>query len=279
MKIGRRLNLQLLFGLLQERYQIVQLIDFQNVTVMRGMKVALEDVTLRVSSGEHVAIIGPNGSGKSTLLKTITRELYPIARGGSVARVMEKDRWNVTELRQHMGIVTHDLFRFASHESTGREVVLSGFFSSIGIWPHLHVTPEMEQKTAEVLRKLNVEHVADRLLTEVSSGEACRLMIGRALVHDPEALILDEPSNSLDVRGLQELRETIRRLAQAGTTIILVTHHLSDIVPEIERVVLIKAGTIFRDGVKEEVLRANILSDLFEMKVDVARRDGYFVLV
>lgn len=256
----------------------MQLIDFQNVTIMRGMKVALEDVTLRISSGEQVAIIGPNGSGKSTLLKTITRELYPIAREGTVARVMEKDRWNVSELRQHMGIVSQDLFRHASHESTGREVVLSGFFSSIGLWPHLHVTPEMEQKTAEVLRWLNVEHVADRLVTEVSSGEACRLMIGRALVHDPEALILDEPSNSLDVRGLQELRETIRRLAQAGTTIILVTHHLSEIVPEIERVVLIKGGRIFRDGKKEEVLRAKNLSELFEMKVDVARRDGYYGL-
>ncbi len=256
----------------------MQLIDFQNVTVMRGMKLALENVTLRISSGEHVAIIGPNGSGKSTLLKTITRELYPIAREGSVARVMEKDRWNVSELRQHMGIVSQDLFRFASHESTGREVVLSGFFSSIGLWPHLHVTPEMEQKTAEVLRRLYVEHVADRLVTEVSSGEACRLMIGRALVHDPEALILDEPSNSLDVRGLQDLRDTIRRLALAGTTIILVTHHLSEIVPEIERVVLIKGGRIFRDGAKEETLRAEVLSDLFEMKVDVARRDGYYVL-
>jgi len=245
---------------------------------MRGMKVTLENVSLSISSGEHVAIIGPNGSGKSTLLKTITRELYPLARAGTVARVMEQERWNVSELRAHLGIVSPDLWRTASLNSTGREVVLSGFFSSIGIWPHLHVTPEMEAKAAEVLRALDVEHLADRDVTEVSSGEACRLMIGRALVHDPEALILDEPSNSLDVRGLQELRETLRHLAQAGKTIILVTHHLSEIIPEIERVVLLKDGRIFRDGAKEEILQARILSELFEMKVDVARRDGYYVL-
>ena len=256
----------------------MQLIDFQNVTVMRDMKVALDNVTLSISSGEHVAIIGPNGSGKSTLLKTITRELYPVAREGTRARVLEEERWNVSELRGHLGIVSPDLWRMASLESTGREVVLSGFFSSIGIWPHLQVTSEMESKAAEVLRVLNVAHVADRYVTEVSSGEACRLVIGRALVHDPEALILDEPSNNLDVRGLQELRSTIRRLARSGTTIILVTHHLSEIIPEITRVVLLKDGRVFRDGAKEEILRAEILSELFEMKVDVARRDGYYVL-
>jgi iron complex transport system ATP-binding protein len=256
----------------------VRLIEFQNVTVMRDTKVALDDVTLRISSGEDVAIIGPNGSGKSTLLKTITRELYPIVRDGSYARVLEQDRWNVSELRAHLGIVSPDMWRMASLNSTGREVVLSGFFSSLGIWPHLHVTPEMEEKAAEVLRLLNVGHVSDRYVTEVSSGEACRLMIGRALVHDPQALVLDEPSNSLDVRGLQELRETIRKLANAGKTIIIVTHHLSEIIPEITRVVLLKNGRVFRDGSKDEILRPEILSQLFEMEVNVARRDGYYLL-
>jgi len=256
----------------------VQLIEFQNVTVMRDAKIALDDVTLSITSGEHVAIIGPNGSGKSTLLKTITRELYPLARNGSYARVLEQDRWNVSDLRLHLGIVSQDLWRIASHQSTGREVVLSGFFSSIGIWPHLNITPEMQQKTDEVLRALEVAHVADRYVNEVSSGEACRLMIGRALVHDPQALIFDEPSNSLDIRGLQELRDTLRRLAQAGKTIVLVTHHLSEIIPEIERVVLLKDGRIFRDGPKADVLKPEILSELFGMKVEVARRDGFYVL-
>ena len=245
---------------------------------MRAEKVALNDVTLSIESGEHVAIIGPNGCGKSTLLKTITRELYPVVRDQTVARVMEQERWNVNELRAHLGIVSPDLWRMASLNSTGREVVLSGFFSSIGIWPHLHVTPEMEAKAAEVLEALDVTHVVDRYVTEVSSGEACRLMIGRALVHDPQAVVFDEPSNSLDVRGLQELRETLRKLTQAGKTIVLVTHHLAEIIPEIERIVLLKSGRIFRDGPKEEILRSEILSELFEMKVEVAKRDGYFGL-
>jgi iron complex transport system ATP-binding protein len=256
----------------------VHLIDFQNVTVMRDMKVALENVCLRISAGEHVAIIGPNGSGKSTLLKAITRELYPLQQVGSHARVLEKELWNVSDLRAHLGIVSPDLWRTASLDSTGREVVLSGFFSSIGIWPHLNVTSEMETKAADILRLLNVDHVADRLITHVSSGEACRLLIGRALVHDPDALIFDEASNSLDIRGLQELRDTLRNLARLGKTLVLVTHHLSEIIPEITRVVLLKNGRVFRDGSKQEFLRPDILSELYEMKVEITRRDGYYAL-
>ena len=256
----------------------MRLIDFQNVTVMRGMKVALEDVSLTISSGENVAVIGPNGSGKSTLLKTITRELYPLVQDASFTRVLEKERWDVSELRLHLGIVSPDLWRIASHQSTGREVVLSGFFSSIGVWPHHAVTAEMERKAEEVLTLLNVAHAANCLVTEVSSGEACRLMIGRALVHDPEALILDEPSNSLDMRGLRDLRNALSRLAQAGKSIILVTHHLAEVIPEISRVVLLKNGRVFRDGGNEEILRTEVLSELFDMRVEVERRNGYYSL-
>jgi len=257
----------------------VRLIDFQNITVMRDSKVALEDVSLTIAAGEHVAIIGPNGSGKSTLLKTITRDLYPLPRENSHARVLDKERWNVSELRHGLGIVSPDLFAFSSLDLTGRQVVLSGFFSSIGIWPHHQVTAEMEEKADAVLQRLGVAHLGDRSLTDISSGEARRLMIGRALVHNPNALIFDEPGNSLDLKALQELRDSMRRLAQSGTTIILVTHHLPEIIPEIERVVLLKGGRIFRDGAKQDVLRAETLSQLFDTRVEIVQRDGYYTMV
>jgi len=246
---------------------------------MRDSKVALEDVSLTIAAGEHVAIIGPNGSGKSTLLKTITRDLYPLPRENSHARVLDKERWNVSELRHGLGIVSPDLFAFSSLDLTGRQVVLSGFFSSIGIWPHHQVTAEMEEKADAVLQRLGVAHLGDRSLTDISSGEARRLMIGRALVHNPNALIFDEPGNSLDLKALQELRDSMRRLAQSGTTIILVTHHLPEIIPEIERVVLLKGGRIFRDGAKQDVLRAETLSQLFDTRVEIVQRDGYYTMV
>jgi iron complex transport system ATP-binding protein len=159
---------------------------------------------------------------------------------------------------------------------TGRETVLSGFFSSIGLWPHHEVTGDMERKSDAILQLMEVPHLRDRFVDELSSGEARRLVIGRALVHDPKALVLDEPTNSLDVRSTYELREIVRKIAQTGTTIILVTHHLADIVPEINRVILMRDGQIFRDGAKADVLTSESLASLFGVPIEVSARGGYY---
>jgi iron complex transport system ATP-binding protein len=253
------------------------LIEFRNVTVYRGEKVALDGVTLSIQEGEHVAILGPNGCGKSTLIKTITRELYPRYSGnGSGLRIFGKDRWNIFDLRPLLGIVSNDLMQTCTRDITGREAVLSGFFGSIGIWPNNHVTPEMEKRTEEILSLLEVPHLAGRDVNEMSSGEARRILIGRALAHNPKALVFDEPSSSLDMHAMHELRAILRKLAQAGTSLIVVTHHLPDLIPEIGRVILIKKGRVLRDGPKAEVLTSALLSDLFETPVELVERDGLY---
>jgi iron complex transport system ATP-binding protein len=253
------------------------LLDYKNVTVYRGDRVALDGVTFALREGEHVAILGPNGSGKSTLIKTFTRELYPYQAGAPFhLRIMGQDTWSVHELRAMLGIVTNDLIASCTRHITGRDTVLSGFFSSIGLWRHNHVTPEMGRKTEEILERLEVAHLADRYLDELSSGEARRLVIGRALVHDPKALVLDEPTNNLDVRSTFELREFVRKVAQAGTAIVLVTHHLADIIPEINRVILLRDGGIVGDGPKAGMLTGDLLSHLFGVPIEVAQRNGYF---
>lgn len=253
------------------------LIEFQNVTIHRGEKVALDGVTLSIRLGEHVAILGPNGSGKSSLIKAITRELYPrFAGNGSGLRILGRDRWNVFELRVLLGIVSNELMQSCSRDFSGREVVLSGFFSSIGVWPNHEVTPAMERKADEVLELLEVSHLAERNVDEMSSGEARRILIGRALVHDPKALVLDEPTASLDLHAMHELRLILRKLAQAGTSIIVVTHHLPDIIPEIGRVILIKKGRVLRDGAKPETLTSNSLTELFETPVELVERAGLY---
>src|SRR5438874_7269578 len=218
---------------------------------MRGKTLAVNDVSLKIGVGEHVAILGPNGCGKSTLIKAITRECYPLFREGSSVRIMGRDRWNVFELRQMLGIVSSDLMNSCTRKVTGRDIALSGFFASIGIWPHQQVTPEMHKKAEEALAMLEVSHLADRFTDEMSSGEARRVLLARALVHDPHALILDEPSTALDLFAQHELREILRKLAKSGTGIIMVTHHLSDLIPEIERVILMSRGRIAADGPKK----------------------------
>lgn len=245
---------------------------------MRGESLALKDVSLRIGLGEHVAILGPNGCGKSTLIKTITRECYPLVREGSSVRIMGRDHWNVFELRTLLGIVSSDLMTACTREVTGRDIALSGFFSSIGIWPHQQVTPAMHEKAEQALERLEVLHLADRFTDEMSSGEARRVLIARALVHDPRALILDEPSTALDLFAQHELRQIFSKLAQAGIGIVMVTHHLSDLIPEIERVVLIDHGRIAADGPKREILTAPRLAELFGLPLDLTERDGYYNL-
>jgi len=253
------------------------LIEFQDVTVYRGEKIALDGITLSIQAGEHVAILGPNGCGKSTLIKTITRECYPRYSGnGAGLRIFGQECWNVFDLRSHLGIVSNDLMQSCARDISGREAVLSGFFSSIGIWPNHHVTAAMEAKTDEILALLEISHLASRDVNEMSSGEARRILIGRALAHDPKALVLDEPTASLDLHAMHELRAILRKLARAGTSIIVVTHHLPDIIPEIGRVILIKKGRVLRDGAKQDLLTSGLLSELSETPVELVERDGLY---
>lgn len=237
---------------------------------------ALAGMNLRVERGEHVAILGPNGSGKSTLIKTVTRECYPLLKPDTVLRIMGQDSWNIFELRSHLGLVSNDLMAQCTRDIKGLELVVSGFFGSIGIWPNYVVTEQMRAKAFAAMTRLEVPHLADRWLDELSSGEARRLLIARALIHEPDTLLLDEPTTSLDLPSLREVRGQMRKLAAEGVGLLLITHHLDDIIPEIERVVLLRAGQIAFDGPKEEVLTSAKLSETFGVSLEVVSRDGFY---
>jgi iron complex transport system ATP-binding protein len=255
----------------------VPLIDFQNVTVQRGERVVLDGVTLSVAQGEHAVILGPNGSGKSTLIKLISRELYPRLKSEPWSlRIMGRDRWHLFDLRYHLGIVSNDWMQMCTRDYSGYEIVLSGFFGSVGIWPNHEVTAQMETQAREAMELLEIAHLAERNTDEMSSGEARRILIARALVHGPQALVLDEPTTSLDLHATHELRETLRKLAARGISIVMVTHHLPDIIPEMRRVVLMRGGKLVADGPKEEVLEAGALSAVFGLPLEVLERRGYY---
>lgn len=252
------------------------LLDLRNVTVLRGERAALADVTLRIEQGEHACILGPNGCGKSTLIKTITRECYPVWSEDSSMSILGKDRWDIFELRSQLGIVSPDLLASCTTDATGRDVVLSGFFSSTRIFPNHEPRPEQLARASSLLARLGLAHLADRPLSEMSSGEAKRTLIARALVHDPHTLLFDEPTNALDIGAQFLLRQTIRDLAQSGMGVLLVTHHVSEIIPEIERVVLLREGRIVADGPKDRVLTEDHLEALFGVRARLTRDDGYF---
>jgi iron complex transport system ATP-binding protein len=250
------------------------LIELHKASVMRGEEVVIKEMCLRIEVGEHVAILGPNGCGKSTLVRTLAREFYPLQRPGSFIRLFGREVWNVFELWSLLGIVSNH-FPTPSRSLTGRDLVIGSFFSSVGVWPNQHVTKEMEERADAALALMDATHLAGRDYEELSSGEARRILIARALVHNPKALLLDEPTTSLDLSAQHELREAMRRLAQAGIAILLVTHHLSDIIPEIDRIVMMKAGRIVADGPRSELLAKKPIEDLFGIEVDLAERNGY----
>jgi iron complex transport system ATP-binding protein len=251
-------------------------VEFENVTVFNGGKKVLDAVSVMIGQGENVAILGPNGAGKSSFIRTLTRESYPCLDYGPVRfRVCGKDTWDVFELRSAFGVVSNDLQYAYTREITGREVILSGFFSSIGLF-NQEITPAMARKADDIAAFLEISHLAGRCMTGLSSGEARRFLIGRALVHDPKVLILDEPTNSLDLHALHTFRQTLRKIAAHGTGIILVTHNLPDIIPEIGRVILMKDGRFIRDGRKEDMLTDSSIGRLFGVPVHIREDDGYY---
>jgi iron complex transport system ATP-binding protein len=257
-----------------------QFLELAHVNVARGDRVVLHDVNLSIRAGEHVAILGPNGCGKSTLIFTITCQIYPIVQPGMSVRIFGRDRWDLTQLRKHFGIVASGLMGTElpgerTAVTTGLDAVIAGFFSASTLWPNLHVTEEMRERAVEALERIEAAHLANQLVGEMSAGEKRRILIARALVHRPRQLLLDEPSNALDLAAQRELRETLRRLAQEGTGLVLVTHHLGDIPPEIDRVILMRGGRIVGDGSRAEMLTAPRLSELFSAPVRIGHDEEW----
>lgn len=258
----------------------VQFLEMAHVNVARGDRIVLHDVNLTIKTGEHVAILGPNGCGKSTLIFTMTCQIYPIVQEGMHVRIFGRERWDLTRLRQHFcvvgaGLMGTELPGERTAVTTGLDAVIAGFFSASTLWPNLHVTEEMRQRAVEALERMEARHLARQLVGEMSAGEKRRILIARALVHRPRQLLLDEPSNALDLAAQRELRDTLRRLAQEGTGLVLVTHHLGDILPEIERVILMRAGRIVADGPREELLTEDKLSALFDTPVRIGRDEQW----
>ena len=283
--------------------------------MVKDGRAVLDGLTLTIRTGEHTAIVGPNGAGKSVLVNLLAHQERAVARDTGAApgssarhpragvqatpappalwtappahdipgqvRVFGLDNWNVFELRAQLGIVSadlHHLFVVGNNEGriTAEAAVLSGFFASQGILRYSVVTDEMHRRTSEALTRMGVSHLARRRLNEMSSGEARRVLLARALVSSPRALLLDEPTTGLDLVARHDFMERVRHIARDGTTLILVTHHIEEIIPEIEHVILLRSGRIAADGPKRSVLTADRLSELFDAPITLEENEGYY---
>lgn len=259
------------------------LLQLTNATVVKGATRILDGLTLTIEDGEHTAILGPNGAGKTTLLNLLTFEDRALVETGAppAVQVFGRDRWHVFELRTQVGIVSANLHgRFvAGHSSgtiSGEEAVVSGIFATQGVLLYVNVTDAMRADARAALARVEATHLGAKMLNEMSTGEARRVLIARALVNRPRALVLDEPTTGLDVGARHRFLETVRRLAREGTTIVLITHHVEEIIPEIGHVVLLDRGRIAASGTKAQMLTTDRLSAIFGVHVRVDSADEYF---
>ena len=263
---------------------ILPVLQLTNATVVRNGTPVLDAVSLTVRAGEHTAILGPNGSGKTTLINLLTLDAYPLApQNGQPppVQVFGRSRWNVFDLRSQLGIVTADLHqRFVAGNCTGQingeDAVVSGFFATQGFLRGQPVTASMREAAVAALAGVDAAHLGQKVLGEMSTGEARRVLIARSLVTRPQALVLDEPTAALDVVARRRFLDVVGRIARQGTTIVLVTHHVEEVIPEIEHVVLLQRGRVAADGSKASILTSPQLSAVFEASITLSEVDGYY---
>jgi iron complex transport system ATP-binding protein len=257
-------------------------LELSDATVVKDQRAVLHGLRLTIHDGEHTAILGPNGAGKSMLVGLLTHHERPLvsAQGVDPVRVFGEARWHVGELRTQLGIVSpalHQQFVRGNSEGriTGQAAVVSAFVASHGIVRYGVISADMQRRATRALEAVGAGHLAGRTLDEMSGGEARRVMLARALVTEPRALVLDEPTGGLDLAARHAFMDRVRAIARAGTTLLLISHHIEEIIPEVGRVLFLKHGRIVADGRPEVLLTADRLGELFDLPLTVERVDGY----
>jgi ABC-type molybdenum transport system ATPase subunit/photorepair protein PhrA len=258
----------------------VPLLELENARVSRDGRLILDVDSLVVRQGEHVAILGPNGAGKSTLIGLLTRDVLPLWSDPPSVRFLGRSIIPLAEARALLGVVSASWQEIVDVHLSVEEVVLGGCFGSLGVPPHLrlHVAEEHRAAARRALEEVGITELGGRDMRTLSTGEARQALVARALVNDPAVLVMDEPCAGLDPTAAWHLRDAMRRLAAGGRTLVLVTHHVEDVIRQVDRVVLMREGSIVADGPAPDILDSGRLSELFGVPLQIEERDGEYRL-
>lgn len=260
---------------------LVPFLKLTDASVRRAGRVILHVDHLEIAEGENIAILGPNGSGKSTFVKLITREVMPLYRDVPPVLFRGNPRATLVDVRRALGIVSSTMQSEITVHLPAVDIVAGGLTGTVGL--PLRISADAADnarcRARAALEQVGIANLADQDVMTMSTGQARRILIARSLVHGPDALMFDEPCTGLDPQGMYYVRKTLRALTQAGKSIVMVTHYPEDIIPEITRIILIKDGEVFADGPKEELLRSETISRLFDVPVKINCEQGYYSLV
>ncbi|MDY5679641.1 MAG: ATP-binding cassette domain-containing protein [Candidatus Methanomethylophilaceae archaeon] len=253
-------------------------LELRNVSVVRDGRYILRSVDLDIFKGENVAVIGPNGSGKTTLIKLLRGDIHPYYDEDSPAtmRIFGMERWNLFDVRSRMGVVSMDLQNMFRNDTKVYEVICSGFFNSLDVFRNHTVTEEMVSKVHSCAMMMGIDDLLTRDIENLSLGEMRRTLIARAMVTDPDLLVLDEPMTGLDIVMKSKFRAMFDILIEKGVSIVMITHELTDIPASVRRVVMIRDGEVFADGDKEELLTDGKVSELYGEPIKVESANGIY---
>lgn len=244
------------------------IVEMHDAEVRRSSRTILKVDDFRLGEGESIAILGPNGSGKSTFVSLITREIFPLHRDVPPVLFCGSANTSLEELKSQIGFVSSTMQKQIEVHLPAIEIVQGGLFGSLGVPKRFQASDEDHDRAIGIMDGLGIADLAYRDMKTLSTGQARRVLIARALIHDPKMLVFDEPTTGLDPAGMYHVRQAMEDIAATGRSIVLVTHYPEDIVKGIGRVLLIKDGEVFADGLREELLCTQVLSDLFEIPFD-----------
>lgn len=251
-----------------------EVLNLDSVSVRRGTNFLLDDFSLTVAEGEHWAVLGPNGAGKTTLLEIAAGRMHPTT--GTVSILEEQlGRVDVFELRPRIGYASTILANRIPSSEAVLDTVLTAAYGVTGRWVEEYEQDDIE-RARDLLAAFHITHLADRTFGTLSEGERKRVQIARALMTDPELLLLDEPAAGLDLAGREALVRTLSELAQDpdAPASVLVTHHVEEIPVGVTHALLLKKGAIVAAGPIEEVLTADNLTATFGLPLALSRNGG-----
>ena len=250
--------------------------DLKNINVYIDQIKILSDININLRYGENILILGPNGSGKSTFLKLLNRSIYPIKSNDSSFKLFNKENINVWELRKKIGFLFKEMEQMVNNGVNLYDVISSGF-SGIFNSRYSNLLSEREKvKINNLITEWGLSNIIYNEFQSLSDGQKRRGLLARALVYEPDILVLDEPFSNLDIKSNLILNQNLNKLIKQSVNIIYVTHSIESILPKTNRVLLIKEGKIINDGSPYDLINTKTLSDLFNISIKVIEQEGYW---
>tara|TARA_Y100001968_G_scaffold202155_1_gene185639 strand:- start:2097 stop:2894 length:798 start_codon:yes stop_codon:yes gene_type:complete len=253
-------------------------LELDNIELIRESKKLFNCLSLKFKYNENVVLIGPNGSGKSSIIDLIIRNIYPIHKNNSSLKIFGREKINIWEIRKKLSYLNTDLQSRIYPSSTVLEVILSGINGKTRVIES-EISSEAEKKANDSLKILDLEKYSMSLFGNLSDGLKRRVLLARAIINKPKILILDEPCIYLDFKSKYIILDYLSKIIRTGTSVLIVTHSIENIIPEIDKVVIINEGLVVKQGTVSECIESQILSDVFNMQVQVKRIRGKLYLL